>query len=151
MRPLDWNPLQLAVVALFAFDIAGGISVNASPSARRWWHRPGQGRWAPFRFVLAHLHPFVLALLFPTFAWASAALLYGYVVAAALWIVLTPRALQRPLAFVLYALSVLLALYVLHVPVGLEWFAPLYLLKLLLAHTPLDPEALTMEDHHTPR
>lgn len=83
-RPLGWSPVQLAVVALFAYDIAGGVSVNASPSARRWGHRPGQGRWAPLRFVLAHLHPFVLALLFPAFSWGGAALLYGYAVSAAL-------------------------------------------------------------------
>jgi hypothetical protein len=143
--------LQLIVVALFAFDIAGGISVNASPSARRWWHRPGQGRWAPLRFVLAHLHPFALALLFPAFAWGSAALVYGYAVGAALVIVLTPRPLQRPLAFALYALSLLLALYLIRVPAGLEWFAPLYLLKLLLAHTPLDPETLEPDSGQTAR
>lgn len=146
VRPLGWSPVQLAVVALFAFDIAGGVSVNASPSARRWWHRPVQGRWAPLRFVLAHLHPFALALLFPAFTWGGAALLYGYAVGAALAIVLTPRPLQRPLAFVLYALSLLLSLYLIRVPAGLEWFAPLYLLKLLLAHTPLDPEVLGSDD-----
>lgn len=139
LGPLEWRPVQLTIVALIAFDLAGGISVNASPSARRWWHRPGQSRWAPLRFVLLHLHPFVLALLFPGFSWSSAALLYGYAGAAAWGTVLAPRALQRPLAFVLYALSLLLALYLLRVPVGLEWFAPFYLLKLLLAHTPRDP------------
>lgn len=146
VRPLGWSPVQLAVVALFAFDVAGGVSVNASPSARRWWHRPDQGRWAPLRFVLAHLHPFVLAFLFPAFTWVSAALLYGYVVAAALAIVLASRPLQRPLAFILYALSLLLALYLIRVPAGLEWFAPLYLLKLLLAHTPPDPAPLNTEN-----
>lgn len=140
-RPLGWNPAQLAVASLFALDVAGGVSVNASPSARRWWHRPGRSRWAALRFVLAHLHPFVLALLFPGFSWGGAALLYGYAVGAALAIVLAPRPLQRPLAFVLYAVSLLLTLYLIGVPAGLEWFAPLYLLKLLLAHTPLDPAA----------
>lgn len=145
LKPLGWSPLQLAVVALFAFDVAGGVSVNASPSARRWWHRPGQSRWVPLRFVLAHLHPFALALLFPGFSWGGAALLYGYAVGAALAIVLAPHPLQRPLAFVLYALSLLLTLYLVGTPTGLEWFAPLYFLKLLLAHTPLDPETLGLE------
>lgn len=139
VRSLGWSPAQLAVMALFAADLAGGISVNVSPSARRWWHRPDQGRWAPLRFVLAHLHPFVLALLFPAFAWGDAALLYGYAAGAALAIVLAPRPLQRPLAFVLYAVSLLFTLYFIGVPAGLEWFASFYLLKLLLAHTPLDP------------
>lgn len=142
VRPLGWSPMQLAVVALFAFDVAGGVSVNASPSARRWWHRPDRVRWVPLRFVLAHLHPFILVYFFPSFAWGGAALLYSYSVGAALAIVFAPRPLQRPLAFVLYALSLMLSLYLIDVPPGLEWFAPLFFLKLLLAHTPLDPAAL---------
>ncbi|QBD80329.1 hypothetical protein EPA93_31910 [Ktedonosporobacter rubrisoli] len=39
---LKWNFWQLLLVGLIAFDIAGGISVNASPAAKRWWNRPGQ-------------------------------------------------------------------------------------------------------------
>ena len=135
---LEWNPLQLIVIALFALDLAGGVSVNASPSARRWWHRPGQDAQAHLRFVAFHLHPFVLALLFD-FPLSTALLMYGYLLAATFIILSTSRDLQKPVAFILYTLALLLALYVVSVPIGLEWFAPLYYLKLLVAHLPADP------------
>ena len=127
------------VVAVFALDLAGGVSVNASPTARRWWHRPGQGAKEHFSFVALHVHPFVLALLFANFSWSSAALLYGFLVVAAFVVLAAPRDLQRPVAFIAYALALLLVFYVLSVPTGLEWFAPLYYLKLLVAHLPADP------------
>ena len=139
LGPLEWTALQLMVVAVFALDLAGGASVNASPTARRWWHRPSQGAREHFSFVALHVHPFVLALLFAGFSWGSAALIYGYLLVAALTILAAPRDLQRPVAFIAYALALLLSFYVLSVPAGLEWFAPLYYLKLLVAHLPADP------------
>ena len=137
--PLEWTALQLMVVTVFALDLAGGASVNASPAARRWWHRAGQGAEEHFSFVALHVHPFILALLFANFSWSGAALIYGYLLVAALAVLAAPRDLQRPVAFIAYALALLLAFYVLSVPAGLEWFAPLYYLKLLVAHLPADP------------
>lgn len=136
---LEWRLLQLVVVALVALDLAGGISVNASPTARRWWHRPGQGLKEHLGFVLFHVHPFVLALLFTDFSLGTAALMYGYLLAASLGILTTPRDLQKPVAFIAYTVALLLVFYVFTVPLGLEWFAPFYYLKLLLAHLPADP------------
>lgn len=139
LATLEWTPLQLAVVAVFALDLAGGVSVNASPAARRWWHRAGQGFKAHLGFVALHVHPFVLALLFTGFSWGSAALMYGYLLVAALAVLVAPQDLQRPVAFVVYTLALLITLYVISVPLGLEWFAPFYYLKLLVAHLPVDP------------
>ena len=136
---LEWSPLQLVVVALVALDLAGGVSVNASPAARRWWHRAGQSLGEHIGFVTLHIHPFILALLFADFSLGTAALLYGYLLAASLGILITPRDLQKPVAFVAYAVALLLVFYILLVPVGLEWFAPFYYLKLLVAHLPADP------------
>ena len=135
---LEWSALQLTVVSLFALDLAGGMSVNASPSARRWWHRPSQSVKAHLGFVAFHVHPFVLAPLFADFSLGAAALTYGYLLAASVSILATPRDLQRPAAFALFAVALLLSLYILQVPAGLEWFASFYYLKLLVAHLPAD-------------
>lgn len=137
---LEWNALQLTVVALLALDLAGGVSVNASPSARKWWHRPAQGFRDHLSFVALHIvHLFALALLFTDFSLYTAALLYGYLLAASLIILAAPRDLQRPIAFIAYTLALLLTFYIVSVPAGLEWFAPFYYLKLLVAHLPADP------------
>lgn len=42
--------------------------------------------------------------------------------------------LQRPIALVMYAGALLLSLYWFEAPVGLEWFLPLFYLKLLVSH-----------------
>lgn len=131
---LGWSFVQLSVVALIAFDVAGGLVDNASNSAKQWFHRPGQGTRQHLTFVSAHVHPFVLALLFPAFGWGAAAALYAYLVAAALAVVLVPLYLKRPVAFALYCGAVFVGLYAFSVPPGLEWFVPFFFLKLLLAH-----------------
>ena len=131
---LGWSALQLAVVALLAFDIAGGVPANASNCAKRWYHRTGQGFGEHFGFPLIHVHPFALALLFPGFGWGTAATIYAYLLVAATVVLLTPLYLKRPVAFVLYSMALLAGLYALGVPPGLEWFVPLFFLKLLVAH-----------------
>lgn len=131
---LGWSPLQVVVVALVSLDVGGGIADNASNSAKEWFHRSAQGPKQHLLFVLAHVHPFVLALAFPALGWGTAAALYAYLLVAALVVVLAPLYLKRPAAFVLYCGALLLSLYVLDAPRGLEWFAPFFFLKLLLAH-----------------
>jgi hypothetical protein len=131
---LGWSPLQLAAAAFVAFDIAGGVPANASSSAKRWYHRPGQDFRNLFSFPLVHVHPFVLALLFSDFGWVTAAVVYAYLLVAVVIVLLIPLYLKRPLALVLYCVALLASLYALVVPRGLEWFAPLFFLKLLVAH-----------------
>ncbi|MGH3089389.1 MAG: hypothetical protein ACRDSJ_19015 [Rubrobacteraceae bacterium] len=131
---LGWSALQLAVVALLAFDIGGGVPANAANCAKRWYHRPGQGFRELFGFPLIHVHPFALALVFPGFGWGVAAVIYVYLLVAAAVILLAPLYVKRPVAFVLYSVALLGSLYALGVPAGLEWFAPLFFLKLLVAH-----------------
>ena len=134
MAGLGWSPLQLAIAALLALDVGGGISDNASNSAKRWFHRPGQGWRQHLLFVLAHVHPFILALSFPSFGWGTAAVIYAYLIIAAIVVSFTPLYLKRPLAFVLYCVALLVGLYALAPPAGLAWFVPFFFLKLLLAH-----------------
>lgn len=133
---LGWSALQLAIAALLALDVGGGVPANASSSAKRWYHRPGQGFGEHFGFPVVHVHPFVLALLFPGFGWGVAAAIYVYLLAAAAVVLVAPLYLKRPVAFVLYGVALLAGLYALGVPPGLEWFVPLFFLKLLVAHLP---------------
>lgn len=130
----NWAWWQTVVVVLFAGDLAGGVVVNATSTAKRWYHRPGQGRWDHFKFILIHIHPFVLAWLFTEWDWLTALLVYGYLLLATAVILNMPLYLQRPTAVTLFAGAVLLNGYMLPVFPGLEWFVPVFFLKLIISH-----------------
>lgn len=133
----SWTVIQYILCAVLAFDIVGGIITNSTSSGKRWYHRTGQGFPQHFGFVMLHLgHLVIVSWLFLTFdlLWLVTAGIYLLI--AGLAVILSPLYLQRPVALVMYAGSVLLALYVLASPPGMEWFLPLFYLKLLVAHLP---------------
>ena len=140
-----WSAAQIGALALLAFDLSGGVITNATSAAKRWYHRPGQGLRQHLAFVLPHgAHLALLAWLFPELGWGFAVLCYLYLAAASLAVLLAPLYLQRPLALIAYAGALLLGL-ALAPPPALAWVAPLFVLKLLVAHllkeAPFQPAA----------
>ncbi len=135
LQPLGWNGWQTAVAVLLAFDLAGGVVTNATSSAKRWYHRPEQGFRQHFTFVAVHgIHLILVAWLFRAGDWAWALSWFAFLMAASALILAIPLYLQRPLAFSLFGSGLLLWLY-LDAPIpGLEWFIPVFLLKLLVSH-----------------
>jgi len=130
-----WTALQSAVAILMALDLAGGVVTNATSSAKRWYHRPGQGPREHLSFVAVHaVHLLLIAWLFLGGDWTYFLGTYGFLLAAALAVAAVPRYLKRPAAFALYVLALLLSLYVFASPGGLEWFLPVFYLKLLVSH-----------------
>ncbi|MFJ9112010.1 hypothetical protein [Streptomyces sp. NPDC102283] len=126
--------LPLIVIAVVAFDLFGGTVVNATRSAKRRFHRPGRTRRHHFAFVAAHVQPFALALLVPGFGWTSAGAVYGLTLAGAACVLVAPTDLRRPVAFAVSALAITAATTSVAVPGELAWFAPVLVIKLLLAH-----------------
>ncbi len=138
----SWSWLHYAVAVLLAFDVMGGVVTNATASARRWYHREGRTARHHMTFVLAHgAHLIVVWLLFAgrDVLWLAGAALY-LIVAAAL-ILATPRYLQRAVALSAFAGVLALCLHAWPQPSGLEWFLPLFYLKLLVSYLPADPSA----------
>lgn len=132
---LAWSPLQLFIGALLAFDLTGGIITNATSSAKRWYHRPGQGFSQHLVFVVIHVvHVFVVAWLFRSHDWPFFGIVSAYLLVASVIILHTPQYLQRPVALMLFALTLLINTYTLTSTVGLEWFVPFFYLKLLVSH-----------------
>ncbi|MCW8127164.1 hypothetical protein [Microbulbifer halophilus] len=132
-----WSTVQYILCAVLAFDIVGGIITNATSSGKRWYHRAGQGFSQHFGFVTLHLvHLALISWLFLglDLSWLITAGVYLLV--AGLVIISSPLYLRRPIALLMYTGSVLLALYALEPPPGMEWFLPLFYLKLLVAHLP---------------
>ena len=133
--PIDWTPWQIGLIALFGFDLVGGVLTNATNTAKRWYHRPGQGWQQHLSFVAIHLfHIGAIALFFR----GGDGLFFGgvsaYLLTAAGLILSVPLYLQRPVAVCLYGLSIVGSLDLLSPTPGLEWFLPLFFLKLLVSH-----------------
>ncbi|WP_063056298.1 hypothetical protein [Nocardia salmonicida] len=128
------SALVIAVVTLVGFDLFGGAVVNATDSAKRWFHRPGRQARHHLAFVAIHGQPFLLALVVPGFGWWTAAAIYGLVVAAAVTVTSTPHHLRTPVAFAATVFGTAITTAVLAVPPFLLWFGPVLLIKLLLAH-----------------
>lgn len=130
-RSPGWSALQWVLAMGLAFDFAGGVVANATSAAKRSLHRPGRAR-ARALFYAAHLHPLVLPVAFSV-PWMAAVALYAGMLVAAALVELAPRAVAQPVAFTAVAAGLFLACGA-GWPVGLEWFAPVYLLKLVGAY-----------------
>ncbi|WP_433491302.1 hypothetical protein [Nocardia grenadensis] len=130
----------VGVIALVGFDMFGGAVVNATASAKRWYHRPGRSSRHHLGFVAAHVQPFILALIVPGFGWWTAAAIYAIVFLAAVAVAFSPRGIRTPVAFAGAVFGVVIIPSVFTVPAFLLWFAPVLLIKLLLAHLLPGPE-----------
>lgn len=131
----SWTTLMSAIAALLVLDLLGGIITNATSTAKRWYHRPGQGFKQHLSFIALHgIHVFVVAWLFRSRDIPFFLSVYAYLLISSTIILRCPLYLQRPVAFLLYGLGVLLNSYLLTATVGLEWFLPLFLMKLLISH-----------------
>ncbi|WP_242344582.1 hypothetical protein [Anaeromyxobacter terrae] len=130
-RSPGWSALQWVLAMGIAFDFSGGVVSNATSAAKRSVHRPGRTRSRAL-FYAAHVHPLVLPLAFSV-PWTAAAALYAGMLAAAALVELAPRAVAQPVAFAAVAAGLFLACGA-GWPIGLEWFAPVYLLKLVGAY-----------------
>lgn len=132
---LGWNLVQVLVAGLLAFDMTGGIVTNATSTAKRWYHREGQGVWQHFGFILVHgAQIFLVAWLFRGLDWPFFGTFYSYLIVTSLVILWAPLYLRRPLALILYCGAVVLGLYVFPAAAGMEWFVPFFFLKLLVSH-----------------
>lgn len=130
----ELSPWRAAIVTLVAFDLFGGAVVNACDSAKNWYHRPGRTRVHHLRFVAVHIHPFLLAWAVPGFTVATAVTIYLTILIGGLLVTSAPAAMRRPVAFCGTAFGMAIVTSVLTVPHVVAWFAPVLLIKLLLAH-----------------
>lgn len=136
----NWSQAQSLLAIVLAFDLAGGVVTNATASAKRWYHRPGQGPRQLLGFTAVHaLHLFLVAWLFLNSDWGYFLGTFGLLMTAAAVIAVVPLNLRRPVALAIYVLALVMALAVFPSPAGLEWFLPVFYLKLLVSH--LLPEA----------
>jgi hypothetical protein len=129
----DWSALQKLAVAAIIFDLIFGMFTISTPTAKRWYHRPGRAALG-FRcaFVLGHLLYLaaVAALFGPGPAWAmvNASLLLG----AAIIVEFAARDLKRLVAIGLTTAATLANFVWLPTPDALAWLPALLFAKILL-------------------
>ncbi|MFW5776743.1 MAG: hypothetical protein ACOCZB_05595 [Spirochaetota bacterium] len=83
------------LAAFVAFDVAGGIVTNATSTAKRWFHRAGEGVADHFKFQALHLvHIAVVAFVFAGGDWLLFALLAATLLGCSVVILATPLYLK---------------------------------------------------------
>jgi hypothetical protein len=132
---LGWSTIQTILATWMAFDLVGGIITNATSSAKRWYHRQGQGFRAHFGFIAFHVvYFFLVAWLYRDGDWQFAWVLSAMLLLAALIVLKTPLYLRRPLAFGMVSFAFVINAYVYPPAPGLEWFVPFLFFKLIVSH-----------------
>lgn len=140
-EPVAQAGWQVALLALFAFDIAGGAVANMLNSCKRLYHsppRPEDGAVLralknPRLFTALHVHPVLVAWAFGG-SFAHAAIWYLLLQFAVWGVLAAPLYLRRALAMAVSMLAILCSPLVLPVGPGLDWVVPALFVKLVLAH-----------------
>ena len=154
-NPIAVSGLQMALLAIFAFDIAGGAVANMLNSCKRLYHsrtRPEDGVLIrglknPILFTAIHIHPVVIA-------WAldgsvAVGVIWYLALQLAVWGVLAaPLYLRRPLATAMVMLAVAAEQLFLPLGAGLAWVIPALFLKMVLAHA-VQEEPYAAQSKHT--
>ncbi|MDN3516525.1 hypothetical protein QWY84_02775 [Aquisalimonas lutea] len=144
IHQLGWSWLSHAVAALIVLDVVGGAVVNATTSAKRWYHRAGQGFRQHFGFLALHgLHIAAVAGLFSSAPLLYAVTAYGYVLLTGLATLRAPLRMQRPVAQSAVCGAILLAAWGLPEAPAWEWFLPVLVIKLIVGHATLESPFVT--------
>jgi hypothetical protein len=130
-----WTWGQNIVIGYIALDMLGGVLTNATSSAKRWFHREGEGYKQHISFLSMHFIQLTLVnYFFMEFSpiWIITIGIYMLIVCTV--VLKSPQYLQRPLSLGLFVGSLMLSLYVFESPQHLEWFLPVFFLKLQISH-----------------
>lgn len=139
--PPDWVWWHYLLGAVIALDVGGGVVANTLGTAKRLYFGPlrqpaslrARLLTSTIGFTALHLHPLVIAGLYPGGQLWWGALWYGVALLGVAAVRLAPLYLARPVAMLVFAGAMLLQ-SVLAAPAGWAWFVPLFLAKLVLAH-----------------
>lgn len=137
LSALGLDGWRVALGALLALDVLGGVVCNMTRTTRRWYHRDGRGTGDHLATVGMHVVHVVLV------AWAFgvggsdaayAAVIGGWLLFSAAAVLRAPDPLRGPVAAAAYVVALGLAFHALSPIPGMEWFVPALFLKLLIGH-----------------
>ncbi len=139
---LNWARWQYLVAGVIALDVGGGVVANSLNACKRFYHSPARAddpawvRWLkrPMVFVLLHVHPLVVPLLYDDEAWGTGLFWYGMLVISGLVVLGVPLYLRRPVAMALTLGAVLINGYGVPLSPGFAWLLPALFLKIVYGH-----------------
>ena len=133
---LHKQPMSMVLVsALLALDTVGGVLTNSTVPAKRWFHRPGQTNINHFFFVVIHaLQLGLFAIFFRSDPLPFFLSVYCWLLMASLFILCSGHRIKRPVAMLLYMITLIGNLYFWKPTETVEWFLPVFFLKLLICH-----------------
>lgn len=141
IQGIQWSIWQYIAAGILAFDLVGGVITNATSTAKRWYHRAEQSAGKHLQFVAIHiLQLFLVTWLFNDLNWVYLFSVYAYLMLSSWAVLKLPLHLQRPAAFGIYTLTLMLHYSFLSgiagftAIAGLEWFIPVFFFKLLISH-----------------
>lgn len=140
-RHLDWSVLQIVVASILTLDMIGGVLSNSLGSMKRFLHTEqtlelswlGKLVGSKFLFPAVHFQLFAVPLCFDV-AWSYAFFWYGAMMVSIFVIHLLPLYLQRSVALLIVMMSIIIGPIAFVAPAGLEWLAPIFMIKLVLSH-----------------
>ncbi|MFT6908636.1 MAG: hypothetical protein ACJAS1_005339 [Oleiphilaceae bacterium] len=150
---LNWSLVQIVVVSLLTLDMIGGVLSNSLGSMKRFLHTEQKlelswlGKLVGSKFVFPAIHFQLFAIpLFFDVAWSYAIFWYVLMMVSIVIIHFLPLYLHRVMGILIVMLSIILA-QIMPAPLGLEWIAPIYIIKLVLSHgVREEPYRPTLED-----
>ncbi len=139
-QTLDWSWVQILAASFLTLDMIGGVLTNSLGSMKRFVHTDqslnlslmGKLVGSKFLFPAIHFQLFAVPLCFDV-AWSYAFFWYGAMMVSIVFIHFLPMYLHRPVALLVVMLAIIFAT-ILPAPVGLEWLAPIFMIKLVLSH-----------------
>ena len=92
IKGLGWTVPQFIIATLLTMDMVGGAITNATNTAKRWYHREGQGFQQHFLFISIHATQLLLVAWFfcRSHWWSFFGILYGYLLVTAFVILSVP-------------------------------------------------------------
>ena len=132
---------QWAILAFFAYDIAGGAVANMLNSCKRLYHSPRKPGEGPLLgalkdariFTGIHVHPIIIAATLG--GSLGAALTWYAALQFAVWATLsTPLYLRRAAAAALTLTAILVHQVWLPLGPGLDWVIPALFIKMVMGH-----------------
>ncbi len=139
-QALEWSWLQVIVASVLTLDMIGGVLSNSLGSMKRFLHTDqslelswmGKLVGSKFLFPAIHFQLFAVPLCFDI-TWSYAFFWYAAMMGSIVLLHFLPMYLHRPAALLVVMLSIILATLV-PAPLGLEWLAPIFMIKLVLSH-----------------
>lgn len=132
---LGWTTAQLVVAGLMAFDLTGGVVTNATSTAKRWYHRPGQS-WvqhiglSPSKPCTSDWSRGCSVAWIGSNSWSSMSTCWRRGCSSPGRSCIS----KRSVALLLLFGALILNAYILTPTLGLEWFVLVFFLKLLVSH-----------------